>query len=181
MKRYQNVIIVGDLDHVLAVNYENINSNIRCLEFTSDNLPVSKDTKNATILNSLHVLNKYLKNIVKLKKESDTKDIMCFIAIDDKLYEHIWKGTYKAWVKRHTFRNGAPIDQTILDLWTEFSNLYIQAFMDVEFRKLSHYTINKPTYDSANIKFANGVIKRCEKLIEDKKLKDLEKILKKNA
>lgn len=179
MKSYQNVIIVGDLDHILAVNYENVHSNIRCLEF--NNLPIDRDDKNATMLNSLSVLNKYLRNIVKLKKLTDATNIMCFIAIDDKLYEYIWKGTYKAWVKRHTTRDGRPIDKKVLDLWTEFSELYVQAFMDVEFRKLSHYTINKPTYDSENIRFASSIIRKCETIIENKKMEKLEKILEKNA
>jgi hypothetical protein len=178
MERYQNIIITGEKDYILAINYETTKSKPRCLEFKRNSLLLDRDDKNSTMINSLHVLNKYLKSILTAKEQhDDSKDIMCYIAIPDSLYKYIYKGTYKAWVKRQQTRDGNKINPIELKLWTEFSSLYYNLFMDVEFRKLSQYTINKPKYDSENVSFANKIIKRCNKLIQEYNNKKTEEIL----
>lgn len=181
MKNYQNIFIVGTMDYVLAVNYAGITSQIRCLEFKDHVLPINRDHNKATELNALSILNKYLKNIVQLSTLTKTDSIMCYITIPDKLYNYIQKGTYKNWIKNGTTMSGNPISQEEIELWKEFTNLYIQSFEHVNFKSLMDFTNTKPKYDYKNYTFARTVINSCEERIETYKSEKLEKILVKNA
>lgn len=181
MKNYQNIFIIGTMDYILGVNYANIESKIRCLEFKNTTLPIERDDNKAYELNALSILNKYLKNIVALSKLTNAQDIMCYITIPDKLYNYIQKGTYKRWLKTGTTMSGNKINEAELNLWRDFTKLYIDSFEHVNFKSLNDFINEKPKYDYKNYKFARNIIKSCEDRIEDFKRKNLEKILLKNA
>lgn len=186
MKNYQNVIISGARDYFLAVNYKDVYTTPKCLAYDNSKLPIERNEVNASVINALSVLNKYLCELSRLKsiQEKDkNKDkgsnnhVMCYISIPDDLHKTITKGTYKSWVKRGKTTTGKDINSLELSEWKKFAQLYFNLFLDIEFRSNNHYMIKQPKYNKQSIMFGKEIIDRCEELRKEHEANSFEDVM----
>lgn len=167
MSKLNNIVVVGKKDAIIAVNFEECNDSApNCLYYKSDKLPLDHNTKGATTLNSLYVVNEFLKQIKMLRQAGAVNGVHYFV-IPDVLHDRVSKGTFKNWVLKGEYRNGKSIDKQELELWADFTRLYKDLFDVVEFRALSLYNMKKPKFNIEQVKYTNDVISQCWDLIAE--------------
>lgn len=170
MNEFRNIIITSKKNIAIGVNYpdeavSNRKIKIKCLKYSGEALPFSEHNQ-ASKLNSLYLLNKYLTKIKQIKEKDNS--ISCRIIINNSLYKTITKGTYKEWVKTGCYHSsGKPLDQTEVELWQEFGSLYSELFFDVTFADLNFYKLNNIKYNYVNILYAKKIIDRMEDIIKE--------------
>lgn len=179
MNSFRNIIINSKKNIAIGINYpdeamSNKNIKIRCLKYSGDALPFS-DHNQASKLNSLYLLNKYLLKIKQLKEKDNS--ISCRIIINNTLYKTITKGTYKEWVKTGCYHSSKkPLDEKEIALWKEFGNLYAELFFDITFADLNFYKLNTIKYNYTNIIYAKKIIDKIEGIIEEYENSELDKL-----
>lgn len=166
MNKLNNVIVVGKKDYVIAVNFDNYNDKKPdCVYYNSNKLPVNYESKGATSLNSLYVVISYLEKI-KTEVTQGRMNQVAYVVVPDIIYDKINKGTYKNWVLKGGYVNSdKKMDETELQLWTAFLNIYNEIFAFVEFKRLSLYNLKKPKFNVHHVKYVNNVITQCWELI----------------
>lgn len=179
MNNFRNIIITSRKNVAIGVNYSdeaitNKRLKIKCLKYSGEALPFSEHNQ-ASKLNSLYLLNKYLTKIKQLKKEDDS--ISCRIIINNTLWKTITKGTYKEWVKTGCYRsNKKPLSENEIELWKEFGELYSELFFDVTFADLNFYRLNNIKYNYVNIIYAKKIIDKIEDMLKEYENNELDKL-----
>lgn len=176
---YKNVIIVGELDYVLAASFAAPDTKAKCLEYTSDLLPMSQGENGATNTNCLYVLNEMLEKIMetKIQMNGHLPDL-CYIAVPKNLYVAIQKGSYKALIKNDGIaKTGTVYDEREMFEWSRFTSLYSSLFEDISLRDSSYYMMKNPKYDIANMNKHKYLIKQMKKRIENHKMEVFENLL----
>lgn len=154
LKDYKNIVIIGNDKEILAANYSyqyiDKNNEPNSIKRFSKKLPmfisdmtiedIEKKQNKITELNTLYILNKYLK---KIKTLSDKNKNITNIAIEHTLYDKITKNTYKNWIMTGKTSNNISIPETEITLWTEFMNNYREVFDIVNFIDINLYKGNK--------------------------------------
>ena len=166
MNKFNNVIVVGKKDYVIAVNFNDYNDRTPdCVYYNKTKLPFKYENDFATGLNSLYVIVSYLD---KIKTEVLTGKLnqVSYIVVPDVIYDKINKGTYKNWVLKGGYVNSKKeMDKLELQLWERFLSLYNEIFAYVEFKRLSLYNMKKPKFNVQHVRYVNNVIKQCWELI----------------
>ena len=175
----RNMIILGELDYMLVANFNSPESKAKCLEYTSELLPMERNEDGATNINALYVLNESLQKIKELKKQMNGfLPETCYIAIPKKLYSLIQKGAYKNWIKNDGIaKTGKVFDSREMNEWARFSTLYADLFSDVTLRDATYYEMSKPKHDLANMNKHKYIIKNMKARINTHKQEELEAIL----
>lgn len=175
----RNVIILGELDYVLATSFESPTTKAKCLAYDSEVLPMERNENGATNVNCLYVLNEVLDRIAELKEEMNGfLPEACYIAIPKRLYTLIQQGAYKNWIKKDGYANtGTKFDDREIDEWSRFSTLYGMLFADVSLRDATYYEMSKPKFDIANMNKHKHLIKNMKMKIQEHKEEALEQIL----
>lgn len=181
MNEFRNIIIDSRKNIAIGVNYPDAavsdkRIKIKCLKYSGEGLPFSNHNQ-ATKLNSLYLLNKYLTKIKQLKEEDENKDIQCRIIINNSLWKTITKGTYKTWVKIGCYHsNKKPLSKEELKLWEDFSKLYSELFLEVTFADLNLYKLNNIKYNYVNVIYAKKVINKIESIMKEYEDNELDKL-----
>lgn len=179
---YKNIIIVGNINNILAANYSydyimknNMPNNIRKfskLLFTGEDFVEKK----AIELNTLFILNKYLKKIDLLSKEDE--NIVCNISIDNQLYDKITKGTYKYWLTYKKTNSNKEISSKELELWKEFVDSYLKVFNHIKFFSLNLYKSDRtPKYNRSQIDYGKFITNLLEDILKQEDAKLLKTLL----
>lgn len=154
LKDYKNIVIIGNDKEVLAANYSyqyiDKNKEANSIKRFSKKLPmflsdtsienIEKEQNKITELNTLFILNKYLKKIKTLANENRN---VVNIAIEHTLYDKIIKNTYKNWIITGKTSNDIKIPEIEITLWLEFMNNYREVFDIVNFIDINLYKGNK--------------------------------------
>lgn len=182
---FNNIVIVSNKDIVIGTHFNNTTTETKetTYVFADNKLPLTRNERGANTTNTLHIINKYLRSIIKLNQQESTiiNTNISNIIIPDDLYDYISKGTYKGWLKTKSYRDGRPIQSNMLETWEEFSKLYKEVFLDVEFKKLSIYKQKQPKYDIELITKVNAIIEACNKHIKEREEDLFDKIFELNA
>lgn len=187
LKSYKNIIITGNINNILVANYSfeyiRENNTPNKIRRFNKKLPIVSEEyvpEKVIELNTLFILNKYLKRIKQLKvAEKDNKsNIVCNIILKDKLYDKITKGTYKYWIKEKITSTGKEIDKKELELWKEFKCNYKEVFDDVKFSSINKFKGNKiPKYNIEAVGFIRQTAFILDSLNEQSEEKTLKSLL----
>lgn len=187
LRNYKNIIFSGSVNNILVANYSleyireyNIPNNVRKF----NKLPIMSDEylpEKVIELNSLFVLNKYLKRIKQLKESEENNNqsnVICNIILKDKLYDKITKGTYKYWIKEKITSSGKAIDKKELELWEDFKCSYKEVFEDVKFSNINKFKGEKtPKYNIESVEFVREIALILDSLNEQSEEKILKSLL----
>lgn len=179
MNEFRNIIISSKKNIAIGVNYpdqavSNKKIKIRCLKYSDEALPFT-DHNQASKLNSLYLLNKYLTKIKQIKEKDNS--ISCRIIINNTLYKTITKGTYKEWVKTGCYHsNKKPLNENEIALWRKFGELYSELFFDITFADLNFYKLNNIKYNYVNVIYAKKVIDKMENIMKEYENSELDKL-----
>lgn len=175
----KNVIILGELDYVLAANFRSPENKAKCLAYDSELLPMERNEDGATNINCLYVLNEVLESIKEIKQQKNGfLPETSYIAIPKKLYTLIQKGAYKNWIKNDgVAKTGKVFDEREMHEWSRFSTLYGDLFSDVTLRDATYYEMSKPRHDIANMNKHKEIIKHMKANIVQHKENELDKVL----
>lgn len=176
---YQNVIILGEegADIIIGVNYNNNavldRKNNPVFSYRFSKLPYPTSSSNNVIMNTLFVLNKYLRTIVSEVESSNGNigRLMFNINVNPLLASYIKKGTYKYWVTYGKSANGKVVREKELNLWKEFNELYNKIFGRVNIYSLNNILSNNIKVNSKNVTFAREAIYKMSSLLEEDKEK----------
>ena len=175
----KNIIILGELDYVLAASFDVPQNKAKCLAYDANLLPMERNEDGATNINCLYVLNEMLESIkeVKMQKNGFLPETS-YIAVPKKLHTLILKGAYKNWIKNDgVAKTGKVFDKREMHEWARFSTLYGDLFSDVTLRDATYYEMSRPKHDIANMNKHKEIIKHMKANIEANKQQQLENIL----
>lgn len=175
----KNIIVLGELDYVLAASFSKPENKARCLAYNSEILPMGRNEDGATNINCLHVLNEMLERIKELKIEmNEFLPETSYIAVPKKLYTLIQRGAYKNWIKNDGVAGtGKVFDEREMAEWSRFSTLYGELFCDVTLRDATYYEMSKPRHDIANMNKHKEIMRHMKANIAEHKEAELESIL----
>lgn len=175
----KNVIVLGELDYVLAANFSSPENKAKCLAYGNDLLPMGRNEDGATNINCLFVLNEMLEAIKEVKQQK--KGFLpetSYIAVPKKLYTLIQKGAYKNWIKNDGIaKTGKVFDEREMHEWSRFSTLYGEMFSDVTLRDATYYEMSRPRHDIANMNKHKEIMKHMKANIAAHKESQLEEVL----
>lgn len=175
----KNVIVLGELDYVLAANFSSPENKAKCLAYESDLLPMGRNEDGATNINCLFVLNEMLESIKEIKQQKQGfLPETSYIAVPKKLYTLIQKGAYKNWIKNDGIaKTGKVFDEREMHEWSRFSTLYGEMFSDVTLRDATYYEMSRPRHDIANMNKHKEIMKHMKANIAAHKESQLEEVL----
>lgn len=175
----KNVIILGELDYVLAANFSSPENKAKCLAYEKELLPMGRNEDGATNINCLFVLNEVLESIKDIKEQKHGfLPETSYIAIPKKLYSLIQKGAYKNWIKNDgVAKTGKIFDEREMQEWSRFSTLYGEMFSDVTLRDATYYEMSRPRHDIANMNKHKEIMKHMKANISAYKQSQLEEVL----
>ena len=175
----KNIIVLGELDYVLAASFNKPENKARCLAYDASLLPMGRNEDGATNINCLYVLNNMLQKIKDLKAElNGFLPETSYIAVPKKLYTLIHRGAYKNWIKNNGVANtGKVFDEREMNEWKRFSSLYGELFCDVPLRDATYYEMSKPRHDVANMNKHKEIMRHMKDNIAAHKDAELDSIL----
>ena len=161
MKKYRNVIIVGEKTNYVGMSFENIYKSVSYRKFNNFE---NKGKNNTTTVNSLSVINKYLAEIYSSKETSPH-----YFVIPNKICTAIKNGTYKNWIKTGKTASGKELEKDELYQWTIFASLYKELFNCINFKPLSYYNMKTVKYNVQQMNFTKELINKAHKYLERNK------------
>ena len=161
MKKYKNVIIVGEKTNYVVMSFENIYKPISYVKF--DNFE-NRGKNNTTTVNSLSIINKYLAEIYN----SDESNNHYFV-VPNKICTAIKNGTYKNWIKTGKTVSGKTLEKDELYQWTIFASLYKELFNVINFKPLSYYNMKTVKYNVQQMQFTKELINKAHAYLDKNK------------
>lgn len=165
MKKYRNVIIVGERTNYIAMTFENINKPISYIRFNKFS---NSGNQNSTTINSLSIINKFLGEIYNSNESSQH-----YFVVPNKICTAIKNGTYKNWIKTGKTASGKELNKEELYQWTIFASLYKELFNEINFKPLSYYSMKNVKYNVQQMNFTKELINKAYKYLEKNKEKNL--------
>lgn len=129
----RNIIVVGKGNSVARLIFDMETKKAKAIDYDG---AVSSSVNGATRINNLAVVVRTMEQLAE-KDMSENKTVTTFYTVG-MVTDMIHRGTFKHWMLNDGKKaDGSAVNETELDLWNRFAELYTQLYMHVTFKDVA--------------------------------------------